>query len=368
MNNSFGKLFGITTFGESHGKRIGCIVDGCPANFRLTESDLQRELERRRPGKSELVSPRSEKDRVEILAGMFNGKTTGSPIALLIGNSDVRSKDYSDLTTTFRPGHADFSYFLKYTNRDHRGGGRSSARLTAAAVAGGAVAKKWLRYHFGTTIQSFVREVGTSPSPFIHWYYTEETTPALPTSNLTGPLRLLKEAVKSGDSVGSEAYLCASNVPVGIGEPLFNKLSANLASGILSINAIKSIRIGHQIGLRRSWGSGSQQNDPYSGIGILSNNWGGIAGGISTGQDLVLSVSAKPTSSINQYKRSVGCSGGALLLKTRGRHDPCVGLRVPAILEAMVAIVTMDLVLQHTSRIPMIGDSPNRCHPQSFLY
>lgn len=366
MNNSFGGQFGITSFGESHGKSVGCLVDGCPSNFKLLVSDIQRELERRRPGKTKFVSPRGEKDEVEILSGIFNSRTTGNPIALLINNADVKSRDYSDLAISFRPGHADFSYFIKYSNRDFRGGGRASARLTAPIVAGGAVAKRWLRYHYGTTFHSFVSGVGSIRFPFVHWFYVNSTPFFTPTTKLLNSSALIKRLISIGDSIGADALLQINNIPTGLGEPLFNKITARLASGIVGINAVKAVRFGQT---SRTFPMGSEQNDPIASIGFLSNNWGGVAGGISTGQDVVLSISVKPTSSINQYKRSLDERGEPLLLKTKGRHDPCVGLRIPPILEAVGAIVTMDLVLQHRPQ------EFRRCtglfsldHPKAYLY
>lgn len=366
MTNYLGKLFGIASFGESHGGSIGCFVDGCPSNFPLTEHDIQKELERRRPGKSRFVSPRCEKDTVGVMSGLFNGKTTGSPIALLIGNEDTRSKDYQDLASSFRPGHADYSYHLKYNNRDYRGGGRSSARLTAAIVAGGSIAKKWLRYNYGILVRGFVSEMGSLRFPFAHWHYVTSNLFTAPISNTTTAISLLNETVSAGDSLGAGARLYISNIPTGIGEPLFGKLNASLAFGVMSINAVKTFSVGYDVNDIPK--TGGKSNDSSTSIGFLSNNDGGIVGGITTGQDIIISATVKPTSSISQYKRSLNIRGEALVLKTRGRHDPCVGLRVIPILEAMASVVVMDLVLQQNARKKKEESVVSSCHPGAYLY
>ena len=366
MNNTFGKLLSITSFGESHGAGIGCVMDGFPSNFPVAASDLQRELNRRRPGSSSLVSQRSEEDKILILSGVFKGKTTASPIALLIKNSDTRSSDYSDLVEAFRPGHADYTYTAKYQNRDYRGGGRSSARLTAPIVAGGALAKKWLRYNYGVEVKSHNNGVGPDRFPFIHWHYIASNPLAVATSYRSSVGERVNSIMSTGNSVSSQSSVRVSGIPAGIGEPVFNKISSNIANGVMNINAVKGLSIGPC--LLNSYAYGQEYNDPMTKLGFISNHLGGTAGGLSTGQDIIILVAVKPTSSVSFFKRSVNRNSRDLLLRTKGRHDPCVGIRITPILESIVSIALMDLMLQNQkqSGTPPFLNGPQ--HPQSYLY
>lgn len=366
MNNTFGKLLSITSFGESHGLGIGCIVDGFPSNFPVAATDLQRELDRRKPGSSSLVSQRSEEDKVIILSGVFKGKTTASPIALFIKNSDAKSSDYNDLADVFRPGHADYTYTTKYQNRDYRGGGRASARLTAPIVAGGALAKRWLKHNHGVQVRSYNNGVGPNQFPFVHWHYTTSNPLAVATNYRTAIGNYMNTMMSSGNSVSSRSIVSASGIPAGIGEPVFNKISSNIAHGVMGINAVKGVSIGSC--LLNSFAYGQDYNDPMTKLGFVSNYLGGIAGGISTGQDIIILVAVKPTSSISFFKRTMSGSGKDLVLRTKGRHDPCVGIRITPILESIVAIVLMDLMLQNQRQSGIPSFSTNPQHPKSYLY
>jgi len=343
--NTIGKLFTVTSFGESHGAAIGCIVDGCPPGMSLCEADIQHDLDRRKPGTSRHVTQRRESDTVEILSGVFEGKTTGTPIALLIRNEDQRSKDYGNIAETFRPGHADYTYFQKYGVRDHRGGGRSSARETAGRVAAGAIAKKWLHERYGVVIRGYLTQLGDIEIPFKSWddiagnaFFVADQSVVEQLENYMDALR------KSGDSIGAKLTVVAQNVPVGWGEPVFDRLDAEIAYALMSINAVKGVEIG--AGFNCVTQKGSQHGDELTPQGFLSNNAGGILGGISTGQDIVANYAIKPTSSIRLPRHSIDKAGQPVLVSTEGRHDPCVGIRATPIAEAMLALVLIDHALR----------------------
>jgi chorismate synthase len=347
--NTLGKLFCVTSFGESHGPAIGCVVDGCPPGLALSESDIQVELDRRRPGTSRHVTQRQESDSVEILAGVFEGKTTGTPIALLIRNVDARSKDYSAIRDTFRPGHADYTYWQKYGARDYRGGGRQSARETAVRVAAGAVARKWLRERYGVQIHAYLAQLGPIVVPFKDW----DAVHANPffVADLDYVPRLeafMDELRRSGDSVGAKVTAVAEHVPPGWGEPVYDKLDADLAYAMMGINAVKGVEIG--AGFAAVTQKGSEHGDEMTPAGFLSNHAGGILGGISTGQDIVVNVAIKPTSSIRLPRRSIDKGGRSTVVETHGRHDPCVGIRATPIVEAMLALVLMDHALRQRAQ------------------
>ena len=347
--NTFGQLFTVTTFGESHGAGLGCIIDGCPPGLALTESDIQADLDRRKPGTSRHVTQRREADQVEILSGVFEGKTTGTPIALLIRNTDQRSKDYGNIATGFRPGHADYAYWHKYGTRDYRGGGRSSARETAARVAAGAVAKKWLREKFGTEITAYVTQVGEKEIQFEGCeHISQNPFFAANQSQITELENYMDSVRKSLDSVGAKLHIEAANVPVGLGEPVFDRLDAEIAYAMMGINAVKGVEIGAGFGsvVQR----GSEHGDELTPQGFLSNHAGGILGGISTGQDIHVNIAIKPTSSIATPRRSIDINGNPVELATHGRHDPCVGLRAAPIAEAMLALVLIDHALRHRAQ------------------
>ena len=347
--NSIGKSFTLSSFGESHGKAIGCIVDGCPPGLALGSEDLQVELERRRPGKSRHTTQRREPDEVEILSGTFEGVTTGSPIGLIIYNQDVRSKDYSDIKDKFRPGHADYTYLKKYGLRDYRGGGRSSARETAMRVAAGAIAKKYLREKFGLGIRGYLAQLGPIEIEHQDWSVVEENPFFSPDGNKVSELEnYMDELRKQGDSVGARVNVVAHNVPVGLGEPVFDRLDADIAHAMMSINAVKGVEIG--AGFNSVSQKGSEHRDEISPQGFLSNNAGGTLGGISSGQDLLVSVAFKPTSSIRIPGKTVDINAKPTEIVTTGRHDPCVGIRGVPITEAMLAIVLMDHVLRHRAQ------------------
>lgn len=347
--STFGELFRVTNFGESHGPAIGCVIDGCPPGMALSEADIQPELDRRRPGTSRHVTQRNEPDAVEILSGVYEGKTTGTPICLLIRNTDQRSKDYGNIVQTFRPGHADYTYFQKYGLRDPRGGGRSSARLTAPMVGAGAVARKWLKEQFGTSFTGHMTQLGEIEIPF----EGEQHIPNNPffAANASDIERLevyMDELRKAGDSCGARIAVAARNVPVGLGEPLFDKLDADIAYAMMGINAVKGVEIG--AGFASVAQRGTVHGDELTPQGFASNNAGGVLGGISTGQDITVSIAIKPTSSIRSPKRSIDLNGQPATVETFGRHDPCVGIRATPIAEAMLALVLMDHALRHRAQ------------------
>ena len=344
--NTFGTLFTVTSFGESHGAAIGCIVDGCPPGMALSEADLQHDLDRRKPGTSRHVTQRRESDTVEILSGVFEGKTTGTPIALLIRNEDQRSKDYGGIAETFRPGHADYTYLQKYGTRDHRGGGRASARETAGRVAAGAIAKKWLNEKYSVTVRGYLAQLGEIAIPFKSWDDVDNNPFFAPNADVVQSLEDYMDALrKSGDSIGAKLAVVARNVPVGWGEPVFDRLDAEIAYALMGINAVKAVEIG--AGFDCVTQKGSEHGDELTPQGFLSNNAGGILGGISTGQDIVAHYAVKPTSSIRIPRRSINKAGEAVDVSTEGRHDPCVGIRATPIAEAMLALVLIDHALRH---------------------
>jgi len=347
--STLGTLFRVTTFGESHGPAIGCVVDGCPPGLELSEADIQPDLDRRRPGMSRHVTQRKEEDKVEILSGVFEGLTTGTPIALLIRNTDQRSKDYANLLDTFRPDHADYTYHHKYGLRDPRGGGRASARLTAPAVGAAAIAKKWLRQHCGTTFAGHLAAIGDIAIPFEGWEHVAENPFfAANASDIARIEAYVDELRKLGDSCGARVDVVARGVPVGIGEPLYDKLDADIAHVMMGINAVKGVEIG--AGFASIAQRGSTHGDELTPAGFASNNAGGVLGGISTGQDITVSLAIKPTSSIRSPRRSIDRAGQPTTVETFGRHDPCVGIRATPIAEAMLALVVMDHVLRHRAQ------------------
>ena len=347
--NSFGALFTVTSFGESHGAGIGCVVDGCPPGLALCEADIQPELDRRKPGTSRHVTQRREADTVEILSGVFEGKTTGTPIALLIRNQDQRSQDYSAIAATFRPGHADYTYWHKYGVRDYRGGGRSSARETAARVAAGAIAKKWLLLRHGVQIRGYMSQMGDIEVPFSSWDEVANNPFFSANAGLVARLEAYLDEVRAArDSVGAKITVVAENVPPGWGEPVFDRLDADIAHAMMSINAAKGVEIG--AGFASVAQRGSQHSDELTAQGFASNNAGGILGGISSGQDIVVHTAFKPTSSIPQPRRSINQAGEDVVMQTTGRHDPCVGVRATPICEAMLALVLVDHALRHRAQ------------------
>jgi len=347
--NTFGRSFCVTSFGESHGPAIGCVVDGCPPNLELSEADIQRDLDRRRPGTSRHVTQRREPDTVEILSGVFEGRTTGTPIALLIRNQDARSKDYANIADTFRPGHADYTYWQKYGIRDYRGGGRQSARETAVRVAAGAIARKWLAERFGVRIRGRLTHLGPHAIAFEDWVQVDANPFFAANASQVAALEAFMDSLrKSGDSVGARIEVVASGVPVGWGEPVDDKLDADLAYAMMSINAVKGVEIGAGFGAVTQ--RGTQHSDEMAPEGFLSNNAGGILGGISTGQDVVVAFAVKPTSSIRLDRHSIDKAGRAVIVNTHGRHDPCVGIRATPIGEAMMALVLMDHALRHRAQ------------------
>ena len=347
--NTFGQLFTVTTFGESHGAGIGCIIDGCPPHLPLSEADIQPDLDRRKPGTSRHVTQRREDDQVEILSGVFDGKTTGTPIALLIRNTDQRSKDYGAIAQQFRPGHADYAYWHKYGTRDYRGGGRSSARETAARVAAGAIAKKWLRQQFGTHIICWVTQVGEHEIAFENEAYIAQNPFFAANQSQIAALEAYMDSVrKSLDSVGAKLHIEARNVPVGLGEPVFDRLDADIAHALMSINAVKGVEIGDGFGVVAQ--RGSYHGDKLTPQGFASNHAGGIVGGIATGQTITANFAIKPTSSIATPRQSIDIHGNPVTIATHGRHDPCVGLRAAPIAEAMLALVLIDHALRHRAQ------------------
>jgi chorismate synthase len=347
--NTLGLLFTVTTFGESHGPAIGAVVDGCPPGMLLSEADLQLDLDRRKPGTSRHVTQRKEEDQVEILSGVFEGKTTGAPIALLIRNTDQRSQDYSDILQTFRPGHADYAYHHKYGFRDPRGGGRSSARLTAPVVAAAAIAKKWLREQYGTEFYGYMSQLGAVEIPFQDFSQVEKNPFFAANADIIPQLEAyMDELRKAGDSCGARIEVRARNVPIGLGEPVFDKLDADIAHAMMGINAVKGVEIG--AGFKSVTQRGSEHGDEMHPDGFSSNNAGGTLGGISSGQDLRVSIAIKPTSSIMSPKHSIDLDGKSITVQTKGRHDPCVGIRATPIAEAMLALVVMDHALRHRAQ------------------
>ena len=347
--NTFGTLFSFTSFGESHGPAIGCVVDGCPPGLALAESDIQAELDRRRPGTSRHVTQRREPDTVEILSGVFEGRTTGTPIGLLIRNVDSRSKDYANIADTFRPGHADYTYWQKYGIRDYRGGGRQSARETAVRVAAGAIARKWLRERYGVTIRGHMTQLGPNVIPFESFDHVDANPFFVANATIVAHLEAFMDRLrKSGDSVGAKIEVVASGVPVGWGEPIYGKLDADLATAMMGINAVKGVEIG--AGFDAVAQHGTVHSDEMTPQGFLSNQAGGILGGISTGQDVVVRIAVKPTSSIRLDRHSMDKAGNPVVVNTHGRHDPCVGIRATPIAEAMMAVVLMDHALRHRAQ------------------
>ncbi len=343
--NSIGKLFTVTSFGESHGPAIGCIVDGCPPGLELSASDLQVDLDRRKPGTSRHTTQRREDDEVEILSGVFEGKTTGTPIGLLIRNTDQRSKDYSDIMDRFRPGHADYTYNQKYGFRDYRGGGRSSARETAMRVAAGGIAKKYLRQRYGIEIRGYLAQLGPIRAETFDWDQVERNPFFCPDAAKVAEMEAYMDALrKEGNSVGARINVVASGMMAGIGEPIFDRLDADLAHALMSINAVKGVEIGD--GFLCVEQKGTEHRDEMTPQGFLSNHAGGVLGGISSGQDLVASIALKPTSSLRLPGQTVNRQGEPVEVVTQGRHDPCVGIRATPIAEAMMAIVVIDHVLR----------------------
>jgi len=347
--NIFGTLFSVTSFGESHGPAIGCVVDGCPPGMEISAEYIQHELDRRKPGTSRHVTQRRESDTVEILSGVYEGKTTGTPIALLIRNEDQRSKDYNNISESFRPGHADYTYWQKYGIRDPRGGGRSSARETAVRVAAGAVAKKWLHERYGVVIRGYMSQLGEIVVPFKSWEGVNENPFFVADASYVEQLESYMDALrKSGDSIGAKLTVVAENVPVGWGEPVYDRLDADIAHAMMSINAAKGVEIGAGFGCVTQ--RGSEHGDELTPQGFLSNNAGGILGGISSGQDIVAHVAIKPTSSIRIPRRSIDKQGEPTMVETHGRHDPCVGIRATPIAEAMLALVLIEHALRHRAQ------------------
>ena len=364
--NTIGHIFTVTSFGESHGPAIGCVVDGCPPGLALSVEDIQGDLDRRKPGTSRHVTQRQESDTVEILSGVFEGKTTGTPIALLIRNEDQRSRDYGNLIDTFRPGHADYTYWQKYGIRDHRGGGRSSARETAVRVAAAAIAKKWLHENHGVVIRGYLSQLGPIDVPFQSWDEVRANPFFAANAGLVAKLETFMDDLrKSGDSVGAKITTVAEHVPVGWGAPVYAKLDSDLAGAMMSINAVKAVEIG--AGFASVAQCGSEHGDELTPEGFVTNHAGGILGGISTGQDIVVTIGIKPTSSIRVPRRSIDKQGQPVTVETNGRHDPCVGIRATPIAEAMLALVLMDHALLHRAQnadvktaTPKIAGSPKK--------
>ncbi len=353
-SSSFGEVFVVTNFGESHGPAIGCVVDGCPPGMELTADDINRELERRRPGTSRFVTQRKEADSVEILSGVYEGKTTGTPIALLIRNTDHKSSDYSEIAHVFRPAHADFGYFAKFGIRDPRGGGRASARLTAPTVAAGAIAKKWLNKELGIEIRACVKEIGTLKIQFEDWKFVNANPFFIPNDKQIPEVEDYLYCVrKSEDSVGGLLTVEALGAPAGLGNPVYNRLDAKFAYALMGLNAVKGVEIGDGFGVIEK--KGSENADQIAPDGFLSNHAGGIVGGISTGQPITLNVAFKPTPSIHQPLKSINEAGESVSVTTKGRHDPCVALRAAPILEALVALVLMDAVLLERAQCGYCG-------------
>ena len=347
--NTFGKLFSITTFGESHGPALGCIVDGCPPGIALECADIQQDLDRRRPGQSRYTTQRREADAVRILSGVFEGKTTGTPIGLLIDNTDQRSKDYSDIAQSFRPAHADYSYYQKYGIRDYRGGGRASARETAMRVAAAAIAKKYLYQRHGIRIQGYLSQLGPIPLGAVDWQAIDNNAFFCADPDRLPQLeQYMQQLNKEGNSIGACVTVVARGMMPGLGEPVFDRLDAELAHALMSINAVKAVAIGD--GFDCVTQKGSEHRDEMTPQGFLSNHAGGIVGGISTGQDIIARIALKPTSSLRLPGKSINTQGQAVDIVTKGRHDPCVGIRAVPIAEAMMALVLMDHLLRHRAQ------------------
>ena len=347
--NSFGVLYCVTSFGESHGPAYGGVVDGCPPGLELSAADLQHELDRRKPGSSRHVTQRRETDTVEILSGAYEGKTTGTPIGFLVRNEDQRSKDYAVIARKFRPGHADYTYWQKYGVRDPRGGGRASARETLVRVAAGAIAKKWLGARYGVRVRGYLAQLGPRRIAFQDWEAVGANPFFAPNAGVVGELeRFMDQLRESGDSCGARVNVVASGVPVGWGEPVYGRLDADIAAAMMSINAVKGVELG--AGFAAVEQKGSEHGDEMTPQGFLSNNNGGILGGISSGQDVTVSIALKPTSSIRLPRRTIDVAGAATTVETTGRHDPCVGIRATPIAEAMLACVLMDHALRHRAQ------------------
>ena len=347
--NTFGKLFTVTSFGESHGKAIGCIVDGCPPGIEISEADLQVDLDRRKPGTSRYTTQRKEADEVKILSGVFEGQTTGTPIALIIENTDQRSKDYSNIADTFRPAHADYAYMQKYGVRDYRGGGRSSARETAMRVAAGSIAKKYLKQKFDVEIAGYLSQLGPIKIEKVDMSIVNSNPFFCPDADKIKEMEdYMKALNKEGNSIGAKISVVATNIPPGLGEPIFDRLDAELAHAFMSINAVKGVEIG--AGFESIEQKGTEHRDEMTPEGFLSNNAGGVLGGISTGQDIVAHMALKPTSSIHLPGKSIDKQGNAIEVSTKGRHDPCVGIRATPIAEAMMAIVLLDHLMRHRAQ------------------
>ena len=346
--STLGTFFTVTNFGESHGPAIGCVVDGCPPGMVLSADNIQPDLDRRKPGTSRHVTQRREEDKVQILSGVFEGKTTGSPIALLIQNEDQRSKDYGNIAESFRPGHADYTYLQKYGIRDHRGGGRSSARLTAPTVAAGAIAKKWLSEKYGVLIRGYLAQLGANPIPFKSWDVVHDNPFFSPNAAIIAELETYMDKLrKSGESCGARVNVVASGMPVGWGDPIYDRLDAAIAHAMMGINAVKGVEIGVGFSCIEQLGTSSDEMTPD---GFLSNNAGGVLGGISTGQDVTVSIAIKPTSSIRLDRHTIDKAGNPVVINTHGRHDPCVGIRATPIAEAMLALVLIDRALIHRAQ------------------
>nr|VFJ93905.1 MAG: chorismate synthase [Candidatus Kentron sp. H]VFJ94683.1 MAG: chorismate synthase [Candidatus Kentron sp. H]VFK01210.1 MAG: chorismate synthase [Candidatus Kentron sp. H] len=349
--NTIGQLFTVTSFGESHGPAIGCVVDGCPPNLALCEADIQPDLDRRRPGKTRHTTQRREADRISILSGVFEGRTTGAPIGLLIENTDARSRDYDTIKDIFRPGHADYTYHRKYGHRDYRGGGRSSARETAMRVAAGAIAKKYLGEHYGVRVRGYLARLGPLRPSGFDWAAVERNPFFCPDAELVPELEAYMDALrKEGNSIGARVTVTATGVPPGWGEPIFDRLDADIAHALMSINAVKGVEIG--AGFAAIEQKGTEHRDEMTPEGFLSNHAGGILGGISSGQAIIASIALKPTSSLRLPGRGINRRGEAVEVITEGRHDPCVGIRATPIAEAMLAIVLMDHALRHRGQNP----------------
>ncbi|MEO7064977.1 MAG: chorismate synthase [Dokdonella sp.] len=354
-SNAFGKLLTVTTFGESHGPAIGCVIDGCPPGLAITPDDFRADLDRRATGKSRYTSQRHEADEVEILSGVYESRSTGTPIALLIRNIDARSKDYGELVDTFRPGHADYTYWHKYGIRDPRGGGRSSARETTMRVAAAVIAKKWLAEKFGVRVRGFLAQIGDRLPRAFDWAAVAANPFFWPDAAMVEELESYVNSLrKAGDSVGARVTVVADGVPAGWGEPIYGKLDGDLAAALMSINAVKGVEVG--AGFAAVAQKGSEHRDEITPQGFLSNHAGGILGGISSGQDIVASIALKPTSSILIPGRSVNLAGAPVEVVTKGRHDPCVGIRATPIAEAMVALVLMDQALRHRAQCGDVGE------------
>ncbi len=356
-HNRFGKIFSVTTFGESHGPAIGCVIDGCPPGIAIAEEDFVADLTRRATGRSRHTSQRHEEDRIEIVSGVYQGRTTGTALALLIRNTDARSKDYANISEQFRPGHADYSYWQKYGIRDPRGGGRSSARETTMRVAAGVIAKKWLQERHGISVRGFLAQLGAIAPRQFDWDAVEGNPFFWPDAAMVPELETYMDALrKSGDSIGARVNAVATNVPAGWGEPIYGKLDGDLAAAMMSINAVKGVEIGD--GFAAVAQHGSEHRDLMTPEGFLSNHAGGILGGISTGQDIIVSVAIKPTSSLRLPGQSVDVNGAAVEVVTTGRHDPCVGIRATPIVEAMLALTLIDHALRHRAQCGDVGEVP----------